>query len=61
MWWDPHYPYKIDNIEIIMGNETNDIIEELCESLSQKYQEGLDSVDWFYYNPQKTSLNRKGS
>ena len=29
------------NIEIMMGSETNDIIEELCESLLQKYQEGL--------------------
>ena len=24
---------KSNNIEIIMGSETNDIIEELCESL----------------------------
>ena len=31
---------KIDNIEIIMGSETNDIVEELCESLLQKYPEG---------------------
>ena len=30
---------KSNNIEIIMGSETNDIIEELCESLLQKYQE----------------------
>ena len=32
---------KNDNIEIMMGSETNDITEELCESLLQKYQEGL--------------------
>ena len=32
---------KNDNIEIMMGSETNDIIEELCESLLRKYQEGL--------------------
>ena len=61
-----------DNIEIIMGSETNNIIEELCESLLQKYQEGLeesmrgsefifDSVDLLYYNLQRISLNRKGS
>ena len=31
---------KSDNIEIIMGSETNYIIQELCESLLQKYQEG---------------------
>ena len=33
---------KSDIIEIIMGSETNNIIEELCESLIQKYQEGLE-------------------
>ena len=63
---------KSNNIEIIMGSETNDIIEELCESLLQKYQDWLeesmrgsefifDSVDLLHYNLQKISLNRKGS
>ena len=63
---------KSNNIEIIMGSETNDIVEELCESLLQKYQEWLeesmrgsefifDSVDLLHYNLQKISLNRKGS
>ena len=63
---------KSDNIGIIMSSETNDIIEELCESLLQKYQERsgesmrgsefiFDSVDLLYYNLQKISLNRKGS
>ena len=28
---------KNDNIEIIIGSETNDIIEELCQSLLQKH------------------------
>ena len=32
---------KSDNMEIIIGSETNNIIEELRESLVQKYQEGL--------------------
>ena len=32
---------KSNNIEIIMGNETDEIIE-LFESLLQKYQEGLE-------------------
>ena len=32
---------KSDNTEIMMGSETNDIIDELFESLEQKYQEGL--------------------
>ena len=55
-----------------MGNETNDIIEELCEYLLQKYQEGLeesmrgsefifDCADLLYCNLQKISLTRKGS
>ena len=55
---------KIYNIDIIMGSETNDIIEELCESPLQKYQEGLqesmkgtefifDSVDLLHYHLQK--------
>ena len=29
---------KSNNIEIMMGNETNEIIEELFKSLLQKYQ-----------------------
>ena len=33
---------KSNNIEIMMGNETDEIIEELFESLLQKYQEGLE-------------------
>ena len=32
---------KSDNIEIMMGTETDDIIKELCESFLKKYQEGL--------------------
>ena len=54
---------KSDNIEIMMGKETDDIIDEIFESLLPKYQEGLesmrgskfifDSVDLLYYNLQK--------
>ena len=33
---------KSDNIEIMMGSETNEIIEELFKSFLQKYQEGLE-------------------
>ena len=65
-------PTKSDNIDIIMGSETNDIIEELCESLLQKYQEGLkeslkeskfyfDCVNSLYYHLQRISLIRVGS
>ena len=63
---------KSDNIEIMIGSETDDIIDEFFESLLQKYQEGLeesmkgsefifDSVDLLYYHLQKTSLKRIGS
>ena len=62
---------KSDNIEIMMGSETDDIIDELFNFFLQKYQEGLeesmrrsefifDSVDLLYYNLQKISLKRKG-
>ena len=33
---------KSDNIEIMMGRKTDDIIDELFESFLQKYQEGLE-------------------
>ena len=33
---------KSNNVEIIMGNETNEIIEELFKSFLQRYQEGLE-------------------
>ena len=63
---------KSHNIEIIMGSETNDIFEELRESLLQKYQEGLEesmrrrdfacnSIDLLYYHLQKIGLKRGGS
>ena len=63
---------KSNNIEIMMGNETDEIIEELFESLLQKYQEGLeekmrgsefvfDSIDLLHYNLHKITLNRGGS
>ena len=63
---------KNDNIEIMMGSETDEIIEELFESLLQRYHEGLeesmkgsefifDSIDVLYYNLNKISLIRGGS
>ena len=33
---------KSNNTEIMTGNETDEIIEKLFESLLQKYQEGLE-------------------
>ena len=62
---------KSDNIEIMIGNERDEIIEQLFETLLQRYQEGLkesmkgsefifDSIDTLYYNLNKISLNRGG-
>ena len=58
--------------EIMMGNETSDILEELRESLLQRYQNGLeekmkgsdfvrDNVDLLYHHLHKTRLKRGGS
>ena len=63
---------KSDNVEIMMGSGTDEIIEELFKSLLQRYQEGLeesmrgsefifDSVDALYYDLNKISLNRSVS
>ena len=32
---------KSDNLDIMMDSETDDFIEDICESLLQKYQKGL--------------------
>ena len=61
---------KSDNIEIMMGSETNNTVYELFGSGFQKYQEGLeksirghklifDSVDVLYYSLQKISLTER--
>ena len=63
---------KSNDIEIMIGNETNEIIEKLFESLLQRYQEGLEEslrgsnllyngVDILYYKLHKISLTRSGS
>ena len=59
---------KSNNIEILIGSETDEIIEELFDSLLEKYQKGIEesvkeivffySVDLLYYKLHKTSLNR---
>ena len=33
---------KSNNVEIMMGGETDEIIEKLFESLLKRYQEGLE-------------------
>ena len=62
---------KRDNIEIMIGSETDEIIDELFKSFLQRYQEGeesmkeskliFDSVNLLHYHFQKTSLKRTGS
>ena len=63
---------KSNNVEIMIGSNTDEIIKDLFESFLQKYQEGLeesmrgsafvyDSVDVLYYNLNKVSLIRGGS
>ena len=58
-----------DNIEVIIGIETDKIIEDLFHSFLQRYQNGLeksmrgsgfvfDNVDSLYYKFHKVSLNR---
>ena len=56
----------------MIGHETDEIVEELFDSLLQKYQCALenrqegsnnvfDSIDGLYYKLHKTSLHRGGS
>ena len=63
---------RVIGTEIMIGSETDNIIDKIFKSFLQKYQEGLeesmrgsefifDSVDLLYYNLQKINLNRKGS
>ena len=63
---------RSDNIEIMFGDDNDDIIEQLFESLLQKYEENLQNkmrgsefefggVNFLYYDLNKTSINRGGS
>ena len=63
---------KNDNVEIMMGRETNEIIEELFKSFLPKYQEVLEDLvrgsefifesgDALHYDLNKISLSRGGS
>ena len=63
---------KSDNVEIGIGDDTNDVIKELFKSFLQRYQESLqekmrgsefefDGVNLLYYDFNKISLNRGGS
>ena len=61
---------RSDNVEIMFGHY-DDIIEQLFESLLQKYEQNLqnkmkgsdfefDGVNFLYYDFNKTSINRGG-
>ena len=64
---------KSHNLEIMVGNETDEIIEKLFESLLLNHQKDVgetmrrgsnfifDSVELLYYHLQNTSLKRGGS
>ena len=63
---------RSDNIEIMIGDDNDDIIEELFKSFLQKYEENLqnkmrgsdfefDGANFLYYDFNKISLNRGGS
>ena len=63
---------RSNNVDIMVGSETNEIIKDLFESFLRKYQKGLeesmrgsefvyDSADVLYYNLNIVSLSRGGS
>ena len=63
---------KSHNIEIMMGNETDEIIKKIFESALQNYQKHIeesmkgsgffrDSIDLLYYHLQKIGLKKGGS
>ena len=60
---------KSNNIEIMIGSDTNEVIKELFKSLLQRYQENFetkmsgselvfDGANVLYYDLNKVSLNR---
>ena len=62
---------RSDNIEIMIGDDNDDIIEERFRSFLQKYEENLqnkmresdfefDGVTFLYYDLKKINLNRGG-
>ena len=63
---------RSNNIEIMFGDDNDDITEQLFESLLKKYEENLqnkmrgsefefDGVNVLYYDFNKTSINTGGS
>ena len=65
-----HFHMKSNNIENMMGNETDEIIEKICWSLLQNYQKYLeqsmrgsefnfDSANLLYYHLQKDNFKKR--
>ena len=65
-----HFHMKSNNIEIMMGNETDEIIEKICWSLLQNYQKYLeqsmrgsefnfDGANLLYYHLQKDNFKKR--
>ena len=59
---------RSDNIEIMFGDDNDDIIEQLFESYEENLQNKMrgsefefDGVNFLYYDFNKTSINRGGS
>ena len=59
---------RSDNVEIMFGDDNDDIIEQLFESLLKKYEDNMrvsefefDGVNFLYYDFNKTSINKGGS
>ena len=63
---------RSDNVEIMFGDDNDDIIEQLFESILQKHEENLqnkmrrsefefDGFNFLYYDFNRTSINRGGS
>ena len=63
---------RSDSTEVMFGDDNDDIIDQLLESLLKKYEENLrnkmrgsefefDGVNFLYYEFNKTSINRGGS
>ena len=63
---------RSDNIEIMIGDDNDDVIEELFKSFLKRYEENLqnkmrgsefefDGVNFLYYDFNEISINRGGS
>ena len=59
---------RSDNVEIMFGDDNDDIIEQLFESLLKNNEDNMrvsefefDGVNFLHYDFNKTSINKGGS